>query len=55
MESDNLFFVESDRYGFGYLMAPERYDDILIATERLKTRIQSGATLVRVEVKRTKG
>lgn len=54
MESDTLFHVYKHGYGFGTAFDPHRYESIQNACNRLRARIQSGNTLVRVEVKRIK-
>ena len=52
MESEFLFHVYADGYGFGTPFHPEQYLVQEQACHRLRARIKSGNTLVRVEVKR---
>lgn len=56
MESDILFYVYESGCGYGVpYTTMEAFDLQEAACHRLKNRIKSGATLVRVEVKRKQG
>lgn len=52
MESEYLFHVYAHGYGLSVLSHPEQYLIQEQACHRLRARIKSGNTLVRVEVKR---
>jgi hypothetical protein len=52
MESKFLFYAEHDRHGFGTPIDLVRLEAQEAACHRLRARIKSGNTLVRVEVKR---